>query len=318
VFSFYLNCVHSGIEVVRAGDELLGKQFHPMADGAGGLVKKQYDSEPSAEKSEDDHDGGRFEALIKLHLIASRLQDFGMMNSAVDELVRMIDEDSLIPMQVNLVYSSAKRGDPLRALIRDVYLHEAESSENHDFLQTSELHSDFWRDIFLEYFKLKETKKSVGEVYGLKIGKDKGVSRCDYHQRKIDNEVEMMPPPTASSAGASGAAAVSMTDHALPLPRTSAAASGVAAHGHAPAAPQTSGQSDRPSNTATAVATEQRAPPVPQSSARRSSTAVAAFGSAEQHNLAAPHARSGRRPGTGAFVFRRSVYDYNMPNRSTN
>jgi hypothetical protein len=159
VFSLYLNCVHSGIEVVRAGDELLGKQFHPMADGAGGLVKKEYGSEPSAEKSEDDHDGGRFEALIKLHLIASRLQDFGMMNSAVDELVRMIDEASLIPMQVNLVYSSAKRGDPLRALIRDVYLHEAESSENHEFLQTSELHSDFWRDIFLEYFKLKETNK---------------------------------------------------------------------------------------------------------------------------------------------------------------
>lgn len=130
----YLNCVHSDIEVVRAGGELLGKQFHSTSDGFGGLVKRGYDIGPSAEEGEDDHDGGRFEALIRLHLLASRLQDFGMMNSAIDELVRIIDEDSLVTKQVNLVYRSAERGDSLRALICGVYIYEAESPENREFL----------------------------------------------------------------------------------------------------------------------------------------------------------------------------------------
>lgn len=295
VFSLYLNCVHSGIEVVRSGGELLSKQVHTVSEGTGNLVKRERDSEQGVDESDDHPDGGRFEALIKLYLLAGKLHDFKMMNSATDELVRMVNEDGLVPAQVNLVYSSTRRGDPLRILIRDVYIHEAESPECHEFLQTNELHLDLWRDISLEYFKLKDTERSVEEVYGLKIGKDKGVNRCDYHQKQTDDEVEVVPPPTAS-----------------------AAAAGVTAHRHAPTALQTSSQSGRPSNTASLVSSEQRAPPVPQSSARRSSTAVAAVGSPEQHNLAAPHARSGRRPGTGAFVFRRSVYHYNMPNRSTN
>jgi hypothetical protein len=183
VFSLYLNCVHSGMEVVRAGGELLRKQVHPRSDGLENLVKRERDSEQSADENEDDPDGDRFEALIRLHLLANKLQDPDMMNSAIDELVRMVDEDGLVPTQVNLVYSSTKRGDPLRALVRDVYIHEAESSECHEFLRTSELHSEFWRDVSLEYFKLKDTGKSIVEVYGLKIGKDKGVNRSDYYQR---------------------------------------------------------------------------------------------------------------------------------------
>jgi hypothetical protein len=186
VFSLYLNCVHSGIEVVRAGGELLGKQFHSTSDGFGGLVKKEYESEPSAEESEDDHDGGRFEALIRLHLLASRLQDFGMMNSAVDELIRMIDEDSLIPTQVNLVYRSTKYGDPLHALVRDVYLHEAESSENHEFLQTSELHSDFWREIALDGILQAERNKEV---------RRRGV-RLENWKRQRSEQVQL-PPETS-------------------------------------------------------------------------------------------------------------------------
>lgn len=166
VFSPYLNCVHSGMEVVRAGGELLGKQAHVAPGSVEHLVKRERDSEHGADESEDHPDGGRFEALIRLHLHASKLQDFGMMNSVTDEPVRMVDEDGLVPAQDNLVYSSTKSGDSLRTFIRDVYIHEAESSECHDFLQTSELSAEFWRDISLEYFKLKDTNKSIGEVYG--------------------------------------------------------------------------------------------------------------------------------------------------------
>lgn len=183
VFSLYLNCVHSGMEVVRAGGALLGKRVHAVSDGLENLVKRERDSEQSADENEHHPDGGRLEALIRLHLLENKLQDPDMMNSAIDELVRMVDEDGLVPTQVNLVYSSTKRGDPLRALVRDVYIHEAESSECHEFLWTGELHSEFWRDISLEYFRLKDAGKSVVEVYGLKIGKDEGVNRCDYYQK---------------------------------------------------------------------------------------------------------------------------------------
>lgn len=200
VFSLYLNCVHSGIEVVRAGGELLSKQIHTASDGVENLVKRERNSEQSADESEDHPDGGRFEALIRLHLLANKLQDFDMMNSTIDELVRMVDEDGLIPTQANLVYTSTKRGDPLRSLVRDVYLHEAESSECYEFLQTSELHSEFWRDVSLEYFKLKDAGKSIGEVYGLKIGKEKGVNRCEYYQKQPDEEIRVVPPAAVASS----------------------------------------------------------------------------------------------------------------------
>jgi len=286
VISLYLNCVHSGMKVVRAEGELLGKRFHIASDGARNLIKRERDSEESAEEDEDDLDGGRFEALIKLHMLARTLQDFEMMNSAIDELVRMVDEDGLIPTQVNLVYTLTSRGDVLRTLVRDVYIHEAESSECHEFLQTSELHSDFWREVSLEYFRLKDTEKSVGDVYGLKIGKDKGVSRCDYYQRLPDNRVEL--PHT-----------------------TSATATAIRMENHAPAVLQASGHTDDPSVAATASTgtVQERAPLPPQNSARRRSTTAAVTSDVhtDERAPAVPQARacSGRPVGTGTKVQRR-------------
>ena len=78
VFSLYLDCVHSGMEVIRAGGELLSKQVLPASDGVENLVKRVRDSEQGADESEDDTDGGRFEALIRLNLLANKLQDFDM------------------------------------------------------------------------------------------------------------------------------------------------------------------------------------------------------------------------------------------------
>jgi hypothetical protein len=259
---------YSGIEMVRTGGELLGKQVNRASGGVGKLVKRECDNEQSADESDDRPDGGRFEALVRLYLLASKLPDFEMMNLAIDALVRMVGEDGLIPAQVNLVYSSTKRGDPLRALIGDVYIYEAESSECHEFLQTPELHLDFWRDISLKYFELKDTDKSIGDVYGLKIGKDSGVSRCDYYQRHINDEVEIVPPPTA------GATTISRSDHAPVLPRAygrdshhlTAAASDVAAQRNGPTSSRASSQSGRSSTAATLSDTEKRAPTAPQSS----------------------------------------------------
>lgn len=73
VFSLYLNCVHSGIEVVRSGGELLGKQVDPAPGGVAKLVKRERENEQGADENDDHPDGGRFEALIRLHLLASKL-----------------------------------------------------------------------------------------------------------------------------------------------------------------------------------------------------------------------------------------------------
>lgn len=174
LFSLYLNCIHSGMKVVRAGGEFLSKQGHTASDGLDNLVKRERDSEQSADENEHHPDGGRFEALIRLYLLASKLQDADMMNSAIDELVRMVNEDGLVPTQVNFVHSSTKRGDPSRALVRFFYIHEAEGSECHEFLWTNELHAEFWRDTSLQYFKLKDTGKSIVKVYGLKSERIRG------------------------------------------------------------------------------------------------------------------------------------------------
>lgn len=181
VFSLYLNCVHSGIEAVRAGGQLLGEKLHAASAEVEEIVKREAEEEQN-EESDHDPDGSRFEALIRLYLLASNLQDFGMMNMAVNELIRMVEEDGLVPAHVDLVYSSTVRGSLLRTLIRDIYVHEAGSPECHEFLQSGMLHYDFWRDISQEYFRLKDSSKSVKEVFGLNIGKDKRVDRCHYHQ----------------------------------------------------------------------------------------------------------------------------------------
>lgn len=302
------------MEVVRAGGEFLGKQVDTASGGVAKHVKRERDIEQSVDESDDHPDEGRFEALIRLHLLANKLQDFEMMNSATDELVRMVDEDGLIPTQVNLVYGATKRGDPLRAFIRDVYIHETESTECHEFLQTSELHSDFWRDISLGYFELKNTKKSIEEVYCLKIGKNRGVKMCDYHQEQTDEDVEVVLLSTADAAGAGAATFTGSNDASMfaqasgrsSHDHTAAATSDVTAPGDLPKAPRTSVQGDLPPNTATRIAIEQHAPLVPQSSTRRGSETVTASATTETNDLPrAPPRRPGRPSGTGNFVFRR-------------
>jgi hypothetical protein len=157
----YLNCVHSGIGLIRAGSELLGEETRAAAGRLERVAKRERDSEDGVDESHDDPGGSRFEALIKLHLLADKLQDSEMMNMSIDELIRMVEEDGLIPNHVNLIHSSTTRDSMLRVLVRDIYVHEAESAERYEFLETSDLHPEFWRDISLEYFRLKNTENSI-------------------------------------------------------------------------------------------------------------------------------------------------------------
>jgi len=97
VFSLYLNCVHSGTEVLRAAGQLLNRKRQVSTEGAGKLVKKERDGEQSEDEGDEALDKGRLEALIRLYMLADRLQDSEMMNLTIDELVRVVEEDDLVP-----------------------------------------------------------------------------------------------------------------------------------------------------------------------------------------------------------------------------
>lgn len=61
------------MEVVRAGGGFLGKQIDKASGGVAKHVKSERDSKQSVDESDDHPGGGRFEALIRLHLLASKL-----------------------------------------------------------------------------------------------------------------------------------------------------------------------------------------------------------------------------------------------------
>lgn len=196
VFSLYLNCIHSGMDAIRADGQLLGKRVATGSEFIAMDVKQEPGSEQTAKDVDNDPEGTRFEALIKLHLLADKLQDLAMMNIVVDEIVRMIEDDGLVPAHINLVYESTSPGAVLRTLLRDVYLHEAESAECLAFLRSASLHHDFWRDISLQDFNLKDTERSISEVYGLSISRDKCANRCYYHQHSDEH-----PPCVSARSG---------------------------------------------------------------------------------------------------------------------
>jgi hypothetical protein len=211
VFSLYLNCIHSGMEAIRAGGELLGKTVTRrsiQSDDVATSVKEERDTDEDTEEGSDESNkegsvegseessedsarisaGTRFEALTKLHLLAAELQDLAMANLATDEIVRMVEDDRWIPTKINLAYSSMP-SCPLRDLFRDIYIHGQLSSEPIDFLiyeEPDEAFSEFLRDIALECLTLKyrtreDTNARVSDVFGKSIAKDMCADRCHYH-----------------------------------------------------------------------------------------------------------------------------------------
>jgi hypothetical protein len=211
VFTLYLNCIHSGMEAIRAGGELLGTivtRKSPQSDDVATSVEEERgtdeDSEEgsnegskgcsvegSEESSEDDASvsaGVRFEALIKLHILAGELQDLAMANLATDEIVRMVEEDGWIPTEINVAYNSMP-SCPLRDLFRDIYIHKQVSWNLICFLideEPTEVFSEFLRDIALECLTLKyrtreDANVRVSDVFGKSIAKDMCADKCHYH-----------------------------------------------------------------------------------------------------------------------------------------
>jgi hypothetical protein len=161
IFANYMRCVYLG-------------DFEPLLKG------KNWSEEES-----QDH----FHALTKLFVLADKVGDLLTANLITDEIVAYSDQASLIPdgVVIDLAYSSTVSTSPLRALMRDYFVFEADEIHVDEDIQ-SKHHTEFFRDIITEYMKVK--KRNVESATTVKSALDMAVSdiaKCKYHQH--DNNV---------------------------------------------------------------------------------------------------------------------------------
>ena len=105
-------------------------------------------------------------------------------NSIIDELTRFSYSEGYNPDDevINLVYQSTVHGSPLRKLMRDFYLYSTRSS-NYLIPHVANLPAEFYRDIFVEFLRVKE--KDPASPYfqnGIGAVRDKLMEDiCRYH-----------------------------------------------------------------------------------------------------------------------------------------
>jgi hypothetical protein len=127
--------------------------------------------------------------LAKIWVQADRLQDLVTANSVMDEFTRFSYAKGYNPDDdvINLVYESTVHGSPLRMLMRDFYLYSTRSSY-YLYPHLASLPAEFYRDIFVEYLRVKENdpnsqyfKRGLGNTCFESV-RDKIVDDgCRYH-----------------------------------------------------------------------------------------------------------------------------------------
>ena len=69
-----------------------------------------------------------FLRLAKIHILATRLRDLETANTAVDEIIRYSNHEEVLPLSktIKIVMQSTADDPPLRRLMVDFYVHEAD------------------------------------------------------------------------------------------------------------------------------------------------------------------------------------------------
>jgi RNA recognition motif-containing protein len=119
-----------------------------------------------------------YEALIRLHLLADRLQDLTTANTAITELISFQWQVRAVPEHefVRIAYESTVKGNPLRILLRDMWVH-ALPDDGDRLLEGSDYPNEFLQDI-------------AGELMRVALKRPEGISPidclntepCRYHQ----------------------------------------------------------------------------------------------------------------------------------------
>ena len=105
------------------------------------------------------------EALIKLYLLADKLQDFATANIIMDQLIKFVAETGEIPKHgpTSLAYNSSACSNPLRALLRDYWVYHM-PTDVADHLKTNNSPKDFLQDVATELMLLKLDKFTTKNV----------------------------------------------------------------------------------------------------------------------------------------------------------
>ena len=115
-----------------------------------------------------------------MYLLADKLNDVLTSNLVMDEIVQKSEEWQRIPSEdeVALAYSSTVKGNPLRTICRDYYVHESSTAMLENF-QEDTVPFQFVKDVLLEFEILEKNKAPHdGESKVKCVNREK----CHYHQ----------------------------------------------------------------------------------------------------------------------------------------
>lgn len=199
VFSRYLNCVYFGVEALGLHDgapkddgksqdyakpELGPDAFHCSEREHRALFEEELKEQTNGNKYLI-YLSHTFLILAKLYLLADRLQDMKTANLVIDEIICFCTQEGKDPGPgfVRLVYESTVHGHPLRKWLRDSCVYDTCSSYYMQ-LHVSEFHSEFARDVMVEFVRLRDCNatRKVEDVY--KMNEEHGMytDKCYYHQ----------------------------------------------------------------------------------------------------------------------------------------
>jgi hypothetical protein len=124
-----------------------------------------------------------FQQLIRVYLLADRLQDLVTTNVVIDEIMRFSDISGRIPCSDNFnhVYDHTTPHSPLRALMRDFWIYEMD--EEYDQALDA-LPKDFMHDVLREFLRVKRDGKhaTVKKAFNRDLRADTKANTCFYHQ----------------------------------------------------------------------------------------------------------------------------------------
>lgn len=133
-------------------------------------------------------DTEQFDLLIKVYILADKLQDPSTANAVIDEIVDFGEETRQMPsvQAINLTYRSTVHGHSLRRLLRDCYVYDISGSDRYMRVHTDDLPLELYRDIAVRYLRRKHNEhptRAMRDVYWFNIKTHiYPADPCRYHQ----------------------------------------------------------------------------------------------------------------------------------------
>lgn len=143
-----------------------------------------YAQSPFEATMHDYQSNMAYEGLVKVYIVADKLQDLAMTNSVMDTIMHVGFHFGLNPKAapVHLAYASTAPGSPLRAYLRDCWIHETDDAA--EDLRQGGFPFQFGLDFAVEIMHIKATSDHNKLSNALSVNLRKRVQKhpCYYHQ----------------------------------------------------------------------------------------------------------------------------------------